>query len=193
MVSLPTVSRSIKHLKPTEYYLKLDPATDVARLKAHLQPGRRPDLTLTLVQQAIPWSIFYLQLAIFALATILIGMALVNVFNTSLLAVQEKLRVVGVLKTLGMTPAQVVAMVNTTAGILGFLAVALGIPCGLVFTKGMLTILSNNFGFGEVEVTLNLLYLVLLIPLMVGISMVGSFIPGRQAAAAPIVNVLRRE
>ena len=53
--------------------------------------------------------------------------------------------------------------------------------------------LSNNFGFGEVEVSLNLFYLLLLIPLMVGISMAGSFIPGRQAAAAPIVNVLRRE
>ena len=193
MVSLPSLARSIKQLKPTEYYLKLSTEADVVQLQQHLEPGRRPDLTLTLVEQAIPWSIFYLQLAIFALATILIGMALVNVFNTSLLAVQEKLRVVGVLKTLGMTPAQVVAMVNTTAGILGFLAVALGIPLGLVFTKGMLTILSNSFGFGEVDVTLNVLYILVLIPLMVGISMAGSFIPGRQAATAPIVNVLRRE
>ena len=193
MVSLPIVARSIKQLKPTEYYLKLSAEADVVQLKQHLQPGRRPDLTLTLVEQAIPWSIFYLQLAIFALAAILIGMALVNVFNTSLLAVQEKLRVVGVLKTLGMTPVQVVTMVNTTAGILGLLAVALGIPLGLVFTKGMLTMLSNSFGFGEVDVTLNVLYILLLIPSMVGISMAGSFIPGWQAATAPIVNVLRRE
>jgi putative ABC transport system permease protein len=193
MVSLPTVARSIKHLKPTEYYLKLSEAADPAQLKQYLQPGRHPDLTLTLVQQAIPWSIVYLQVAIFVLAAILIGMALVNVFNTSLLAVQEKLRTVGVLKTLGMTPAQVVAMVNTTAGILGFIAVALGIPLGLIFTQGMLTMLSNSFGFGEVEISLNFLYLLLLIPLMVGISMVGSFIPGRQAAVMPIVNVLRRE
>jgi putative ABC transport system permease protein len=193
MVSLPTVAHSIKHLQPTEYYLKLSTEVDVDQLKQHLQPGRQPDLTITLVEQAIPWSILYLQLAIFALATILIGMALINVFNTSLLAVQEKLRVVGVLKTLGMTPTQVLAMVNTAAGILGFLAVALGIPFGLIFTKGVLTMLSNSFGFGEIGVTLNVLYLVLLIPLMVGISMAGSFIPGRQAAAAPIVNVLRRE
>ena len=193
MVSLPAAARSVKHLKPTEYYLKLSTDTGIAQLKQYLQPGRRPDLTLTLVEQAIPWSIFYLQMAIFVLAIILIGMALVNVFNTSLLTVQEKLRAVGVLKTLGMTPAQVVAMVNTTAGVLGFLAVMLGIPLGLVFTKIMLNLLSNSFGFGMVEITLNGLYILLLIPAMVGISMLGSFIPGRQAAFAPIVNVLRRE
>jgi putative ABC transport system permease protein len=193
MVSLPAAARSIKHLKPSEYYLKLNADADIAQLKQYLQTGRRPDLTLTLVEQAIPWSIFYLQMAIFVLAIILISMALVNVFNTSLLAVQEKLRSVGILKTLGMTPAQVVAMVNTTAGILGFLAVVLGIPLGLVFTKIMLNLLSNSFGFGVVEITLNVLYILLLIPIMVGISMLGSFIPGRQAAFAPIVNVLRRE
>jgi putative ABC transport system permease protein len=193
MVSLPMVARSIKHLKPTEYYLKLNTAADVTELKQYLQSGRHPDLTFTVIEQAIPWSIFYLQVAIFTLAVILVGMALVNVFNTSLLAVQEKLRLVGVLKTLGMTPMQVVAMVNTTAGILGAGAVVLGIPLGLVFTQIMLTMLSNNFGFGEVEVSLNLFYLLLLVPLMIGISMAGSFIPGRQAAAAPIINVLRRE
>jgi putative ABC transport system permease protein len=127
------------------------------------------------------------------LATILIGIALVNVFNTSLLAVQEKLRVVGVLKTLGMTPAQIVTMVNTTAGLIGFLATGFGIPLGLAFTKGMLTTLSTTSGFGEVNITLNFFYIILLIPLMVGISMIGSFIPGRQAANLPVINVLRRE
>jgi ABC-type antimicrobial peptide transport system permease subunit len=71
--------------------------------------------------------------------------------------------------------------------------VVLGIPLGLVFTKIMLNLLSNSFGFGVVEITLNVLYILLLIPIMVGISMLGSFIPGRQAAFAPIVNVLRRE
>lgn len=193
MVSLPVAARSLKPLKPTEYYLKLSAGADIGQLKQMLQPGRQPDLTLTLVEQAIPWSIFYLQLAIFALAAVLIGMALVNVFNTALLAVQEKLRTVGVLKTVGMTPGQVVAMVNTTAGILGLAAVLLGIPLGLVFTQSMLNVLASNFGFGQVEVTLNLFYILLLIPLMVGVSVAGSFIPARQAAAAPIVNVLRRE
>jgi putative ABC transport system permease protein len=193
MVSLPSLARSIKHLKPTVYYLKLNPAADTEQLKKYLEPGRQSDLTLTVVDQAIPWSVLYLQIAIFVLAVILIGIALINVFNTSLLAVQEKIKVMGVLKTLGMTPAQVVTMVNITAGVLGLIAAALGIPLGLVFTNGMLTTLSANLGFGEVAISMNLFYLLLLIPFMVIVSMAGSFIPGRQAAALAIVDVLRRE
>jgi putative ABC transport system permease protein len=193
MVSLPTVARSIKHLKPTTYYLKLSPEAEIKALKHYLEPDRRADLTLTSVKEAIPWSIFYLQLAIFVLALILIGIAMINVFNTSLLAIQEKLRVVGILKTLGMTPGQVVAMVNTTAGFLGVVAVILGIPLGLAFTKGILTLLSANFGFGEVTITLNLIYISLLLPAMIIASIAGSLIPGLRAATLTIVDVLRRE
>jgi putative ABC transport system permease protein len=165
----------------------------VTQLKQHLAPGREADLTVTKVDNLIPWSILYLQVGLFALAAILIGIALVNVFNTSLLAVQEKLKTIGVLKTVGMTPSQVVAMVNTTAGVLGLLAVVAGIPLGLAFTKGILTSLSRSYGIGEVNVTLNFFYMLILIPLMVGISMIGSLIPARQAAKVSIVKVLRYE
>ena len=94
---------------------------------------------------------------------------------------------------LGMTPAQVVAMVNTTTGFLGLLATGAGIPLGLFFTRGILASLSQAYGIGEVNVTLNYLYLFLLIPMMVAVSMVGSLIPARQAANISIVRVLRNE
>jgi putative ABC transport system permease protein len=193
MVNLSTVERAAKQAKPTTYYLKLAPNIDTTRLKQHLVAQRDADLTVTLVDEGIPWSIFYLQVGIFALAAILIGIALINVFNTSLLTVQEKLKTIGVLKTVGMTPGQVVGMVNTTAGFLGLLATLIGIPLGLIFTKAILTLLSQNYGISEVNLSLNIFYVLLLIPLMIGISMLGSFIPGRQAARLPIVQVLRNE
>jgi len=193
MVSLPTVTRVQKSAEPRTYYLELNPHADVAQLKRYLEPRPDADLNLTLVGQAIPGAVFYLQLAIFALAGILIVIALINVFNTSLLAMQEKLRAVGVLKTLGMTPVQVVAMVNTTAGFLGLLATGAGIPVGLAFTREILATLSRTYGFGEVNVALDFLYVLLLIPLMVVVSMAGSVIPGRRAARLSIVQVLRHE
>lgn len=193
MVGLPTVTRSVKHAKPDTYYLKLSPDADPAQLKRYLEPRPEADLNLTLVDQAALSTVRYLQLAIFSLSGILIGIALINVFNTSMLAVQEKLRVVGVLKTLGMTPAQVVAMVNTSAGFLGLLATGLGLPLGLAFTRGLLATLARTRGFGEVNVSLNSLYVALLIPLMVVASMAGSLIPGRRAAKVSIVSVLRNE
>jgi putative ABC transport system permease protein len=173
--------------------LKLSPNLDPARLKAYLEPTPDSDLSLTLVRQVIPDSFVYLQLSIFALAMILIGVALVNVFNSSLLAMQERLKMIGILKTLGVTPDQVSMMVNTTAGFLGMLAVIVGIPSGLIFTKGVLTLLSRINGVGSVAISVNLFYILLLMPLMVGVSMIGSFIPSRQAAKVSIVRVLRHQ
>jgi putative ABC transport system permease protein len=111
----------------------------------------------------------------------------------SLLTAQEKLRVIGVLKTIGMTPAQVVGMFNITAGSLGMLAVLVGVPLGLVVTQNLLTVLSNSIGFGQINITLSLPQTLLLIPFIVIFSVVGSYIPARWAAHLFIVQVLRKE
>ena len=193
MLSWPLVSRLVKEGEPHTYFLQLDPETDPQELKLYLEPRPDADLNLTLVGQTIPDAVVYLQLAVFALGAILIGIALINVFNSSLLSIQEKLRAIGVLKTVGMTPAQVMTMVNTTAGLLGLVATAVGIPLGLALTKAMLTTLSSTYGFGEVQVTLRASHLLLLVPCMAAISMAGSAIPARRAAKLSIVEVLRHE
>jgi putative ABC transport system permease protein len=193
MVGLASVSGLDRHAVPDTYYLKLTANVDTAHLRAYLEPDKDSDLSLILVEEAIPSSVIYLQLAVFMLGGILIGIAVVNVFITSLLATQEKLRVVGVLKTVGMLPSQVVWMINTSAGILGLLAVLIGIPAGLALTGGMLTALSNVYGFGQVNLSFNGWALALLIPLVVLVSLLGSTIPARWAAKLSIVRVLREE
>lgn len=192
MVSLPTAARHVKNAKPTTYYLKLDPSVNIEQLKPYIEPKPDSDLNLSPAVK-IPDYIIYLQLAVFALSAILIGIALVNVFNTSLLAMQEKLRTVGILKAMGMTPAQVITMAGTTAGSLGLLAVGSGIPAGLAFTKGLVNTLSGTYGFGETQVTLSYFYVLLLLPSIIGISVLGSLIPGWQAAQLSIVKVLHNE
>jgi putative ABC transport system permease protein len=193
MVGLSSASKLDRRAVPATYYLKLSPGADTDKLRAHLEPNRESDLNLTLVDEAIPSSVIYLQLAVFMLGGILIGIAMVNVFITSLLATQEKLRVVGILKTVGMIPAQVVTMINTAAGALGLLAVLVGIPAGLMLTGSLLTMLSNVYGFGQVSLSFNLWVVLLLIPVIVLISLVGSYIPARWAASLSIVRVLREE
>ncbi len=192
MADLAIIRRWERSLEPRTYYLKLAPDHEPAALKAHLEPRAESDLHLTWVAQAIPDVVVYLQLAIFALSAILIGIAVVNVFNTSLLSVQEKLRAVGVLKTLGMTPGQVVAMIGTTAGVLAVLASVVGIPLGWWLTKTMLQSLSATYGFGRAHVAFRPLYGLLLPPLMVGVSLLGSLLPARRAARLSIVSVLRQ-
>jgi len=193
MANFSTLARLLPGERPAAYYLKLAPGADTTLLKRYFEPRPESDLNLTLAGQAIPGVVVYLQLALFALSGILIGIALVSVFNTSLLAVQEKLRIIGVLKTIGFTPSQVITMVNTTAGFLGLLAAVVGLPLGWVFTKSALAIMARSYGFGAVEVPLNVLYALALPLLMIGVSIAGSYLPGKRAARVSIVNVLRGE
>ncbi len=193
LVNFSTVNRLAGGSHPQVYYLKLTPDVDAARLKRYLEPREDADLSLTFTGQAIPGVVIYLQLALFILSAILIGIALVNVFNTTLLAVQEKLRIIGVLKTLGLTPRQVLQMVNTSAGFLGILATLAGLPLGWILTKLLLEILAQMYGFGRVQIALESSYFVLLPFLMIGVSILGSSLPAQRAARVPAVSVLRRE
>jgi len=106
---------------------------------------------------------------------------------------REKVRDVGIYKTVGMTPGQVMAMVGTTAGLLGLVSAVVGIPVGLLLTTGLMDLLTASYGFGRVDVTLNALYLGLLVPAISLVSMAGSLLPGRWAAGCSIVHVLRSE
>jgi putative ABC transport system permease protein len=193
MVSLPAVSRLVKQAKPDTYFLKLGTDYDPGRLKEYLGAGPGGDLNLILVEEVITDDVFYLELAIFTLSGLLMGIALINVFNSSLLAVQEKLRTVGILKAIGMTPAQVMTMVGVTAGFLALLAAILGTPIGIMFTGGLMNVLAAGYGFGRVSVTLRGIYIVFLVPVTILISMSGSLIPGRWAAKRPVMSVLRSE
>lgn len=193
MVDLSSLSRLVKNNDPTTYYLKLSPTANVSVVRNYLSPRKDSDISLATVGESIPDSVIYLQVAIFVLAGILIVIALVNVLIMSLLAAQEKTRMVGILKTVGMTPAQIVAMFNTTAASLGALAVFIGIPLGLFVTRNLLSVMSDSFGFGKVNVSLDIAQSVALIPFIVIVSVFGSYLPARWAANLFIVQVLRKD
>ena len=193
MVDLSSLDRLVKNNDPTTYYLKLHPGADIPSIRSYLAPRKDSEMSLATVGEAIPDSVIYLQVAIFALAGILIAIALVNVLIMSLLAAQEKMRTIGILKTVGMTPAQVIAMFNTTAASLGAMAVIIGIPLGLLVTRYMLSVMSDSFGFGKISVSLDPAQAVILIPFIVIVSIFGSYLPARWAANLFIVRVLRKE
>lgn len=191
MVSAPALASWVGERAPERYYLKLAPHADPHRLRASLRASSHDGLSMTLVEQALPDAVVYLQAAIYALSAILVGIALINVFNTSLLATKENVRTIGVLKTVGMTPAQVMAMVNTTAAFLGLVATVVGVPLGFIFTRSLLAGVALSYGFGAVTVRLSPLVGLLLVPLMLLVSTAGSAIPSVRAARLPIVEVLR--
>lgn len=193
MVDLADVRDLVKRTDPGTYYLKLAPDANPEQIRAFLSPRRDSDLNFTLLGEAIPSTVIYLQVAVFMLAGILIGIAMVNILIMSLLTAQEKLRVVGILKTLGMTPSQVITMFVITAVFLGVLSIAAGVPAGMILTRRLLNLMAAFTGFGEVAIMLNRAAVLGLMPFTLFVSALGSFLPARWAAKVYIVEVLRKE
>jgi hypothetical protein len=69
----------------------------------------------------------------FALAVILIFIALAGAFNTQLLTVRERRGELATLKAVGMTPRQLVAMVCATGTVIGLIGGLVALPVGLRF------------------------------------------------------------
>ncbi|WP_457963721.1 FtsX-like permease family protein [Arthrobacter sp. D1-29] len=128
------------------------------------------------------------------LSVVLVLLAVVGTFNTTLLAMRERLRDTAILKTLGMTGAQITGMVFTFAGVLTVAATAIGIPLGLWMQERII-----NEGIGEtsgfvVEVgIIDVRSIVLIVAGALAVTLLGALVPARRARRLPVAAVLRSE
>ncbi|MEU1290427.1 FtsX-like permease family protein [Kitasatospora sp. NPDC005856] len=119
--------------------------------------------------------------------------AALGVFNTLLLTIRERRRDLGMLKSIGMTPRQVVAMTITSVTWQGVVSAAIGVPAGILAHR----LLIENVGsivFPERLID------VWDAPLLTGlafagvaIAVLGALVPARSAARLPIAEVLHNE
>lgn len=128
------------------------------------------------------------------LSAVLVLLAVVGTFNTTLLAMRERLRDTAILKTLGMTGAQITGMIFTFAGVLTVAATAIGIPLGL----WMQDIIIND-GIGEVSGfvvdvgIIDVRSVVLIVAGALVVTILGALVPARRARHLPVAAVLRSE
>ncbi|MFI2611284.1 FtsX-like permease family protein [Kitasatospora sp. NPDC018619] len=136
-------------------------------------------------------------LAVIGFATIftvlLSVVAALGVFNTLLLTVRERRRDLGMLKSIGMTPRQVVAMTVTSVVWQGAVSAAVGVPAGILAHR-LLVENAGSIVFPERVID------VWQAPLLVGlafagvaIAVLGALVPARSAARLPIAEVLHNE
>ncbi len=131
------------------------------------------------------------------LGIVLVGMSIGGVFNTVLLETRRRSREVAVLKAIGLTPAQVVAMVVATIVPVGLVARLIGVPVGLLDQRLVLGYM------GEVAAKTRIpsqVYDVFPFLVLVGLGLLGlvigalgAWVPGQRAARAHIAPVLQAE
>jgi putative ABC transport system permease protein len=128
---------------------------------------------------------------------VLVAMSLGGVFDTVLLETRQRTREMAVLKAVGLTPAQVVAMVIATVVPVGLVAGLLGVPIGLAAQRLVLAYMGEVAARTRIpEQVYDVFPLVVLIGLgLLGlvIGAAGAYVPAQRAARARIAPVLQAE
>ena len=141
---------------------------------------------------------FLLFLSVVAtMGVVLVTVSVGGVFNTVLLETRQRTREVAVLKTVGLTPRQVVAMVLASIVPVGVIAGLMGVPLGLAFQRAVLTHMAGTVALTAVpSSTFDVFPPLLLVGLCLSglaIGAAGAYLPAWRAARAPIATVLQAE
>ncbi|TQF05495.1 FtsX-like permease family protein [Kitasatospora acidiphila] len=126
--------------------------------------------------------------------SILLGsVAALGVFNTVLLTVRERRRELGMLKSIGMTPRQVVAMTVTSVTGLGLASAVIGVPLGILVHRLIVDHIPIMVFSESMKDVWHVPQLIGLALAGVGIAVLGALVPARGAARLPIAEALRTE
>ncbi|MEG3626481.1 FtsX-like permease family protein [Streptomyces poriticola] len=119
--------------------------------------------------------------------------ASLGVFNTVLLNTHERRRDLGMLKSIGMTPRQVVVMTVTSVAGLGVVGGLLGIPLGITAHR----LIVDNVGVVDFPAYMKDVWhapqLAAVLLAGVAIAVLGALVPARSAARMTIASVLHTE
>jgi putative ABC transport system permease protein len=145
-----------------------------------------------------PWDVFedqsaeraQFRLIVYGLNAALLLIALTNLLTTALLAVRERVRDVGVLKAVGVTPAGVRTSVMSAYGLLGALAAIVGIPVGVAFFTGVYGLANGSLDDLALPPWWQLL---LILPGAVLVVALVCAAPARLASRIRVVDALRYE
>ena len=196
MLDWSTVTAAVPDLTPSSYMVTLKPGSNVDAYVKRLAAAQ-PDL-LDVQANSTGNTAFLTVIAgvLFGIAAVVALIAVAGVFNTLLLSTRERVRDIATLKTLGMSPRQVIGMVATSAGLLALLGGLVAVPAGVARYRGLFDQLSSLGG----NITPSAFYDVfapwelIAIPLAgIVVAVLAALLPGRWAARTNVIDVLHAE
>jgi putative ABC transport system permease protein len=176
------------------YEVKLAAGADVPAYLAAVRAGdpgldAEPSSAKDTIVVAVYSTVTLLTLLLAAVATL-------GVFNTVVLNARERRRDLATLKSIGMTPGQVVLMMVTSMTALGAVGGLVGIPIGAAFQRYAMHAIAQAAGIVIPEHMLDVYTVRLVVLLFLAgtvIAAVGALLPSRSAARLTIAEALHTE
>ncbi|HEX6027128.1 MAG TPA: FtsX-like permease family protein, partial [Solirubrobacter sp.] len=186
--TLPASTR----LNEAEIIASFKPGTDEAAAAQRLETAAQHRVATELTDDEVREERADMIPILFGTCALLVAVAFVNLLATLLLVTRERARDFAIFKAIGLTPRGVLGVVNTGGAVLGLLAIAIGIPLGLVTFRSVMVMLSPSEGADIVGVP-GPFALALIVPIVLAVTALASSIPARRAARTGAAAVLRAE
>jgi putative ABC transport system permease protein len=193
MTSLATLHRTEPGARPDTYGVQLRDERDAAALKTALVRDSRQRLEVTVVPTGPDPEAQRIRRIVYVLCALLLLVGVVNLLTTTLLGVRERVHDFGILKSIGLTPRQLVASVTAGGGLLALLAAAVGMPVGVGLYRAMVTALADPSERSALLATPAWWWMALLVPATLVFAAVGTALPARRAAGVDVATALRYE
>ncbi|MFI9324015.1 FtsX-like permease family protein [Kitasatospora aureofaciens] len=175
-----------------EYDVKLAQGADAAAYRKAVTDAD-PSLSASVSAPGTEGSIVAIKTFSTTFTVLLSVVAALGVFNTLLLTIRERRRDLGMLKSIGMTPRQVVAMTITSVAWQGVVSGIVGIPLGILVHR-LIVEHVRIIAFTDSMIDVWGAPLLAALALAgVAIAVLGALVPARSAARLPIAEVLHNE
>ncbi|MGW2962336.1 FtsX-like permease family protein [Streptomyces sp. NPDC001220] len=195
---LATLRTAAPDLHPSDHAVRLVPGTDADAYLAHLDAALEPfDVTAT-DSKSVNGSdgVVALDTLAATLTLILVAVAGLGVLGGVVLDTHERIRDLGIHKTLGMTPRQTVTLVIASVVLPGLAGGALGVPLGLAVHRTVMPAMGDSAGLRLPDVVLDVYRTPELLLLALGgtvIAVFGALLPAGWAARVRTATALRTE
>jgi putative ABC transport system permease protein len=188
----------LRRIDPTAhaegFFANVRDGVDVDGAAAHLQRELEgtAQVTANVATDSAELDAFRTTFWLFTALVLVVAFA--NLASTLLLAVRERTRDLGVLRSVGFTPRQVFGVTTVGAAVLAELAVVVGLPAGWAVYRVLIKTVGTSAGIGpNVGVNPATLGLVLLVPLAVAVAGALGAAVTRRAATAEVSDLVRYE
>lgn len=195
LASEKTTNQLVPNLQPETYEVMMRDDSGWDALLVDVQAATDFGVDFDLRERGTPGEITTIRGIMFGLSGVLLIIGVANMLTTMLLNVRERARDIGILKSVGMTPRQVVGSIASGTGLLTMLALIAGIPIGLIVYRIVFVAVGENMAGADPELYASPSWggMAMIVPGAMIFAALCTILPARRAANVRVMEVLRYE